>query len=86
MHVRDIGLGSASDQDVWDFAKANEFVIVSKDVDFQQRSLLRGHPPKVIWIRIGNRPTEAVTALLKLCRSDIDAFDRDPVAAFLVLT
>jgi len=30
------------------------FVIVSKDSDFQQRSLLYGNPPKVVWIRLGN--------------------------------
>ncbi len=30
-----------------DDAKANGYVIVTKDMDFQQRSLLYGHPPKV---------------------------------------
>jgi predicted nuclease of predicted toxin-antitoxin system len=45
IHVRDIGLTSATDTAIWLHAKQHGFVIVSKDSDFQQRSLLTGHPP-----------------------------------------
>jgi len=45
-HVRDFSLVRASDPAVWSHAAAQGFVIVSKDVDFQQRALLMGHPPK----------------------------------------
>ena len=41
-HVRDVGLRDASDSEIWQFAKTKGFVIVSKDSDFQQRSLLYG--------------------------------------------
>ena len=85
-HVRDAGLAAASDPEVWMYAIANGFVIVSKDTDFQQRSLLYGHPPKVIWIRIGNSSTESVAALLRSRRADIAAFEADPDASFLVLS
>src|SRR5690242_5927878 len=47
VHVRDIGLGAADDQAVWDCAAQNGWTIVSKDSDFQQRAWLYGHPPKV---------------------------------------
>ena len=40
IHVREIGLRDADDSAIWDYAKLNGFVIVSKDSDFQQRSLL----------------------------------------------
>lgn len=43
-------------------AKAG-FVIVSKDTDFQQRAVLRGHPPKVVWVRLGNCSTTDVANL-----------------------
>ena len=33
-HVRQVGLGEADDLTVWDYAKDNDFVIVSKDEDF----------------------------------------------------
>jgi len=45
-HIREVGMKESQDVDIWDYAKANGFVIVSKDLDFQQRSLLFGHPPK----------------------------------------
>jgi predicted nuclease of predicted toxin-antitoxin system len=47
VHVRDIGLRDVSDEDIWEYAKQGNYVIVSKDTDFQQRSLLRGHPPNL---------------------------------------
>jgi predicted nuclease of predicted toxin-antitoxin system len=53
-HVREVGLREATDLTIWQFAQANGYVIVSKDSDFQQRSLLQGAPPKFIWLRVGN--------------------------------
>jgi predicted nuclease of predicted toxin-antitoxin system len=38
--VRELGLASASDIDVWEYARINGFAIVSKDSDFHQRSLV----------------------------------------------
>jgi predicted nuclease of predicted toxin-antitoxin system len=45
-HVKTLGLISTDDAAIWEYAKANDFAIVSKDSDFHQRSLLYGHPPK----------------------------------------
>jgi len=47
-HIRECGLRGFSDGKIWEYARANDFTIVSKDSDFQQRSLLYGHPPKVV--------------------------------------
>lgn len=85
-HVRDVGLAAAPDPAVWAFAAANGFVIVSKDTDFQQRAILLGHPPKVVWVRLGNCPTAAVTNLLRTRLADLLAFEVDPVASFLALS
>jgi predicted nuclease of predicted toxin-antitoxin system len=85
-HVRDLGLAVAPDPDVWAYAAANGFVIVSKDTDFQQRALLYGHPPKVIWVRLGNCTTAAVASLLRLRLADIQAFEADAAASFLALS
>ncbi len=60
-------------------------MIVTKDSDFHQRSLLLGQPPKVIWLRVGNCPTETVVHLLRSSSAEIRDFHSDPVAAFLVL-
>lgn len=84
-HVRHAGLASASDPVIWNYAITNGFAIVSKDSDFEQRALLHGSPPKVIWVRLGNCSTSAVEALLRNRQADVLAFDADPIAAILVL-
>jgi predicted nuclease of predicted toxin-antitoxin system len=60
-------------------------MIVSKDVDFQQRAFLYGHPPKVVWLRLGNCSTATVVALLHRRSADIAAFGADPALSFLAL-
>lgn len=42
----------------WDYAGFHGFVIVSKDNDFRQLSFLKGPPPKVVWLSIGNAGTD----------------------------
>jgi len=86
LHVRDVGLARASDDEVWDYATSHDLAIVSKDADFHGRSVLRGPPPKVIWIRRGNCSTSDIEQLLRLRRSDIETFLRDPIASFLALS
>ena len=61
-HVQSVGLGEAADASVWEFARNNAFVIVTKDVDFSDRSALAGHPPKIIWIRLGNCSTAEIAS------------------------
>ena len=84
-YVRELGLERAEDSVVWTYAAAHGFCIVSKDVDFQQRALLLGHPPKVIWIRLGNCLTVTVEKLLPSHRETLLAFEADPAAAFIAL-
>lgn len=84
-HVRNVSLSKSPDIDIWNFAKAGGFMIVSKDADFQQRALLYGYPPKVIWIRLGNCTTAQVRSLLQSRVDDIRAFEIDSTASFLVL-
>jgi predicted nuclease of predicted toxin-antitoxin system len=44
-HVKPLALRNTADLIIWEYAKTNQFVIVSRDSDFHQRSLLYGHPP-----------------------------------------
>jgi predicted nuclease of predicted toxin-antitoxin system len=84
-HVRWFNLSAAPDPVVWLFAAANGYVIASKDSDFEQRALLYGHPPKVVWLRVGNCSTAAVAVLLQMRHVDVLAFMSDPTAAVLAL-
>ena len=85
-HVRDVGLKSADDPEVWKFADNNGFVIVSKDADMHDRSLLFGFPPKVIWIRLGNCSTRQVEELIRREHKAIFNFIGDESASFLALS
>jgi predicted nuclease of predicted toxin-antitoxin system len=53
IHVFDIN-DTWSDQQIWNYAKQNNLIIVSKDSDFALKALVEGTPPKVIHIRFGN--------------------------------
>ncbi len=85
IHVRDVGLQAADDEAVWNYAGAHGLVIVSKDSDFRQRSFLFGHPPKVIWIRLGNCSTSQIEAILRSRCNDLFAFELDSRDSFLAL-
>ena len=84
-HVRNLGMRDSSDTEIWNYARENGFVIVSKDADFHQRSFTNGFPPKVIGILGGNCPTAAILELLISKRENIESFYSDGEAAFLPL-
>ena len=86
LHVRDLGMQGADDVLVWDYAKANDLMIVSKDSDMHQRSLVFGFPPKVIWVRLGNCSTRQVEVLLRSKFISIKVFYEDVFASFLSLS
>lgn len=84
-HVKTLALTNTEDSIIWEYAKANNFVIVSKDSDFHQRSLLYGHPPKFIYLRIGNSPTSKIVQILRDNFDIIIQFWNSEVESILVL-
>jgi predicted nuclease of predicted toxin-antitoxin system len=84
-HVKDCALNKASDLEVWEFAKAQGFAIVSKDSDFEERSMLWGSPPKVIWLRIPNCSSLEVAEILRNSLEDIHRFAEQESAKCLEL-
>ena len=86
VHARDLGLSTADDQDIWDHAAQHGLTIIPKDSDFEQRSLLYNHPPKIVWIRRGSITTLELENLLRLRHGELLAFEADDSASILVLT
>jgi predicted nuclease of predicted toxin-antitoxin system len=84
-HVVDVHLDAADDRAVWEFAKEHGLTIVSKDADFRQLSFLFGHPPKTVWLRIGNSPTGVAADLLRSSSLVIAGFLDDAESALLIL-
>ncbi len=76
-HVFLLGLDQADDRILWEYAKQNEFIIVTRDADFNELSILRGYPPKVIWVRRGNCSTKQIEEILRGNLEDIQAFSEN---------
>ena len=85
LHVRDVDMKSTIDPIVWDYAKSNDLMIVSKDSDMHDLSLVFGNPPKVIWIRLGNCSTSQVESLLRRDFEAIALFYQDKYLSLLAL-
>lgn len=79
-HVRALGLANADDREIWRYAGAHDFTLVSLDADFAEMAALLGPPPKVIWLRCGNQPSTAIESLLLDREEIIAAFQRDSAA------
>ena len=85
LQVRLLGRGGAPDPDVWEMAREHGCVLVTKDEDFHRLSLLRGAPPKVVWLRIGNCATDDISRLLRVHADDIRQFEAQADATVLEL-
>lgn len=79
-------MASASDTQLWQYAAEHGFIIVSKDADFRQRSLVLGSPPKVVWLRIGNCTVAESAELLRTHYVLIRRFIEADTADFLAIS
>jgi predicted nuclease of predicted toxin-antitoxin system len=79
--IRLLGMEEAADLAIWEYARANDFILVSQDVDFADMATLYGPPPKVIWLRCGNQPTNEIEQRLRDHVEAIAAFEQDVTTA-----
>lgn len=84
-HVQTVGLDRSLDVSLWDFARDKGFLIVTKDADFSDRSAVAGHPPKVIWIRLGNCTTSDIESAIRRNYERVAAFADDEDFGVLAL-
>jgi predicted nuclease of predicted toxin-antitoxin system len=84
-HVESVGLLGADDAAIWRFAAANGYAVVSKDADFRHLAWLRGPPPKVVWLNIGNGPTALAAELLRSRVAELREFLAAAEQALLIL-
>ncbi|MGB3536120.1 MAG: DUF5615 family PIN-like protein [Microcoleaceae cyanobacterium] len=76
-HLFLLELEQVSDQEVWHYAGEHDYMIVTKDSDFNEIVILLGFPPKVIWIRRGNCSTREIETILRTNFIDIENFHQD---------
>ena len=86
LHVREAGLEATDDDEILTYAQAHGFAIVTKDKDYFQLNIERGHPPKVLLIRTGNTPAQRVEALIRGNSAGIIRFLQDEETALLSLS
>ncbi|GAC1662820.1 MAG: hypothetical protein NVS9B4_16910 [Candidatus Acidiferrum sp.] len=68
-----------------EYAKQNGFTVVSKDSDFEHRSVFFGFPPKVIWVRASNSTSAEVESLLRVAVSVVTRFIQEDDETCLIL-
>ena len=83
--LRSITVIHTDDMITSEWAKQHGFTIVSKDTDFYQRSIFYGHPPKFVWLRVGNWPTRLILSLLRSRHEIIREFIQTETESLLVI-
>lgn len=84
-HVNLIGLGSAPDTLIWDYAKEHGFAFLTKDKDFANLSLALGAPPKVILLVIGNCSAAELARVIRNNAVRFSDFENDARRSLLIL-
>jgi predicted nuclease of predicted toxin-antitoxin system len=62
VHVADLDLLTATDQQIWDEAISRSAVLVTKDRDFPLIRAASGGGPAVLWVRVGNANNRTLIA------------------------
>ena len=84
-HVVGVDLMTSLDREIWNFAKANGFVVVSTDLDFYDLATTLGPPPRVLWLRRWTQPTADAERVLRREAIRISEFVSDAELGVLVL-
>ncbi|UOQ78564.1 DUF5615 family PIN-like protein [Hymenobacter sp. 5516J-16] len=64
LHVSRTGLAPAADDRlIWEWARQNDYLIITNDEDFYRLAGVYGFPPKVV-LRMGNQSTRHVAETL----------------------
>lgn len=72
--VRHLGLEDATDDMIFNFAKIHNYAVVTFDSDFVDLNVVRGIPPKIIWLKTGNLTTKSISELLQKNMATIHDF------------
>src|SRR2546430_8335047 len=75
-HVTQVGLTSGTpDHEIWDYAKLNNFAIITADTDFVTMANALGYPPKVIILENCDYPTSVAARLINANATRIFEFE-----------
>jgi len=72
--VKMVGLENKTDIEIWQYAKNNDYIIVTFDADFYDIGLVNDFPPKILWLRTGNLATIEIAEKLNSDVTNISDF------------
>ena len=78
-------MNDALDIEIWQNAHNHDYMIVTKDADFSDFGVVKGFPPKIIWIRRGNCSTQDIETILRENYPAISALIEDSETGILAL-
>jgi len=73
-----LNLNEADDRQIWEYAKQENYTIVTQDADFHEQSMLVGGPPLIVWLRCGNQPKNVILDKLIKQQKLIEEAYQDP--------
>ena len=62
--LRDLGLRDAEDPEIFEAAKAQKAIVMTKDSDFVDLVERIGSPPQIIWLTCGNTSNAGLREIL----------------------
>jgi predicted nuclease of predicted toxin-antitoxin system len=85
VHLLDLGLLTATDEQIWDEAVSRSAILVTKDRDFALRRTASNDGPSILWVRVGNTSNRRLIELaLRALPAIIDAIERHETIIELV--
>lgn len=71
-HILDFFPHNEKDSVIWEFAKTNDFTIITNDLDFLNLLFAKGFPPKIVLLKIGNTSTSNISNILIKHKKEIE--------------
>jgi len=75
----------SDDSDIWYYARHHGYCLATKNTDMVDLCVLRGAPPKILWLRAGNCSTAAVREIFARNAERIADFEKDETTVVLSL-
>lgn len=66
-----------NDDEIWNYARENNLIIITKDKDFVVKQILEGAPPKLVHIKLGNLKLGAFVNRIEAVWQDVEALLHD---------
>jgi len=77
-------MSGTDDSQIWEFARENEFVVLTKYKDFCHCSVVIGTPPKIVWINRGNCRNKELTTLIETRIEEIKKFVKSEAGLLVI--